>query len=35
MIQESGLGGQVSFLPLRSDVEYYYAAADIYRAFAG
>jgi glycosyltransferase involved in cell wall biosynthesis len=30
MIQESGLGGQVSFLPLRSDVEYYFAAADIY-----
>jgi glycosyltransferase involved in cell wall biosynthesis len=30
MIQESGLGGQVSFLPLRPDVEYYYAAADIY-----
>jgi glycosyltransferase involved in cell wall biosynthesis len=30
MIQESGLGGQISFLPLRSEVEYYYAAADIY-----
>lgn len=29
-IQRLGLGSQVSFLPLRRDVEFYYAAADAY-----
>ncbi len=29
-IHNLGLDGQVRFLPLRPDVEYYYAAADIY-----
>jgi UDP-glucose:(heptosyl)LPS alpha-1,3-glucosyltransferase len=29
-IQERGLSGRVHFLPPRSDVEFYYAAADVY-----
>ena len=30
MIHSLGLHGRVTFLPLRSDVEFYYAAADVY-----
>ena len=30
MIHSLGLDGRVTFLPLRSDVEFYYAAADVY-----
>ena len=30
MVHSLGLDGHVTFLPLRSDVEFYYAAADVY-----